>query len=229
MCAYNTKKTDKCGHITRASRCTSVLKSHIMRSRPVVPLGAVCSTAGCTNAATTTCYESDSPCASSTADSCSDEDEDDSVCSGSGHEDEGVVKDLEYWKAEAEKTERVANTLCVWYRAKSDALVDLKCSSADKLQFTENELARYIASSSEKEKLVANEMERERVSTRVLLQESRDECNTAILAGKRSRLIITGLLDDIEEMEVNATDLAAYHAEFSTHKRRKRGSGETKN
>ena len=160
--------------------------------------------------------------------------EDESICTSSSDSDEDsasdvdnddvdeVVKDLDYWKEQAVKSGRVSTLLCDWFRSKSVAMDNLTSSSTEKIQFLENELARVHASSSEKAGLVANEMLRERISNTRQLVESTKAYNAVVREGKRARETITKLESDVEEMEMTAVDIAAYHAENSVPKRKRR-------
>jgi hypothetical protein len=139
--------------------------------------------------------------------------------SGDEDDDSDVVKDLDYWKMEADKSSRVSLLLCEWYRTKSVALDNLKSSSTEKIQFAENELARLQSSSSEKAKMVANEMLRERVANAHERVESSKAYSAVVREGKRARVTITELEGEVEQMETAAGVLAAYHAENSVPKR----------
>jgi hypothetical protein len=138
--------------------------------------------------------------------------------SGDEDDDSDMVKDLEYWKMEADKSSRVSLLLCEWYRTKSVALDNLKTSSTEKIQFAENELSRHQASSSEKATMVANEMLRERVANSRERVESCKAYSAVVREGKRARATITELESEVEQMETAAGVLAEYHAENSVPK-----------
>jgi hypothetical protein len=132
-----------------------------------------------------------------------------------------VVKDLDYWKSEATKSERVSMLLCEWYRTKCVALDALTSSSGEKLRFLENELVRQKASSSEKAVLVANERSRERTMQTHQTMDSENAYNAVVREGKRARETITGLQMEVGQLEAEAVDLAAYHEQYSVRKRKR--------
>jgi hypothetical protein len=132
-----------------------------------------------------------------------------------------VVKDLDYWESKATSGERVSVMLCEWYRTKCVELDALTSSSGEKIRFLENELVRLKASSSEKAALGANELSRQQTVHTHHKIESKSAYNAVVNAGKRAQETITDLQMEVEKMETEAVDLAAYHEEFSVRKRRR--------
>jgi hypothetical protein len=184
-----------------------------------------CKTEGCVNnpmiAEKETCPYSDFEDSDSDA-SCMSHDSDCEYFDGADEEaDEKplVVKDLEYWKAEAKKADKVSDILATWNAAKDNDLKNLKSSTVDKLKLADNEMRRLIESSLERAQVLANEVARNRATAKHKLRLTREAHAVSIGEGKRYRDTISDLKSEILSMEQDADKLAAYHTEFSVRKR----------